>query len=87
VSFVTQSDGGQQMNAQPAISPQIRQRIAAIPAEAALRLVLRLDAVVTGANGVAYLALADVLDSPLGISARPPGATKGRNRSWIRLAA
>jgi hypothetical protein len=65
------------MNVETAITPQLRARIAAIPAEAALRLVLRLDAVVTGANGVAYLALADVLDSPLGISAgvmRPVGA-------------
>ncbi|MEU8133712.1 hypothetical protein [Streptodolium elevatio] len=34
-----------------------------------LRSVLYLDAIVTGANGVAYLALAQVLDSFLGIDA------------------
>jgi hypothetical protein len=32
-----------------------------------LRIALKLDAVVTGANGLAYVALANVLDSPLGI--------------------
>jgi hypothetical protein len=64
------------MNAETA-TPGLAQRLAAIPAETALRLALRLDAAVTGANGVAYLALADVLDGPLGISAgvmRPIGA-------------
>jgi hypothetical protein len=42
-----------------------------------LRLALRLDAIVTGANGLAYLAAANLLDGPLGISAgvlRPIGA-------------
>ena len=34
-----------------------------------LRFALKLDALVTGANGAAYLALASVLDSPLGIPA------------------
>lgn len=34
-----------------------------------LRSVLNLDAIVTGANGVAYLALAQVLDSFLGVQA------------------
>jgi hypothetical protein len=34
-----------------------------------LPLALRLDAVVTGANGAAYLAAASLLDSPLGLSA------------------
>jgi hypothetical protein len=36
---------------------------------ALLRLALKLDAVVTGANGAAYVALAGLLDSPLGIPA------------------
>jgi hypothetical protein len=42
-----------------------------------LRLALLVDAVVTGANGAAYLALGSVLDSPLGISSsvlHPVGA-------------
>jgi hypothetical protein len=34
-----------------------------------LRLALQTDAVVTGANGLGYLALAGVLDSPLGVPA------------------
>jgi hypothetical protein len=38
-----------------------------MPREALVRLALKLDAVVTGANGVAYLALADVLAGPLGM--------------------
>jgi hypothetical protein len=45
--------------------------------ETALRRVLLLDAVVTGANGVAYLAGATVLDDVLGVEAsalRPIGA-------------
>ena len=33
-----------------------------------LRLALKIDAVVTGLNGAAYLILADVLDGPLGVS-------------------
>lgn len=36
-----------------------------------LRLALRLDAVVTGVNGLAYLALAGPLDDLLGLSAGP----------------
>jgi hypothetical protein len=36
-----------------------------------LRLALRLDAVVTGANGAAYLAAAPLLDDVLGLSAGP----------------
>jgi hypothetical protein len=55
----------------------IRARLAAAEPNALVRLALRLDAVVTGANGVAYLALAGVLDGPLGIEAstlRPLGA-------------
>ena len=42
-----------------------------------LRFALKLDAVVSGANGVAYLAAAGLLDSPLGVDAdvlRPLGA-------------
>ena len=42
-----------------------------------LRLALKLDAVVTGANGAAYLVAASALDGPLGVSAsvlRPAGA-------------
>jgi hypothetical protein len=52
-------------------------RVAAIPRETLLRLVLKLDAVVTGGNGVAYLALAEPLEDLLGVSAglmRPIGA-------------
>ena len=42
-------------------------RVAALPGETLTRVALKLDAVVTGANGVAYLALAGVLDEPLGL--------------------
>ena len=49
-------------------------RLATLPREALVRLALKLDAVVTGANGVAYLALADVLDAPLGM---PAGFLRG----------
>ena len=45
--------------------------------EALLRLVLKLDAVVTGANGLAYLAVAGPLEDLLGVDAaaqRPIGA-------------
>ena len=42
--------------------------------DAMLRLGLRLDAVVTGANGVAYLLAAPVLDDLLGLS---PGLLRG----------
>jgi hypothetical protein len=48
-----------------------------ITREAFLRLVLKLDAVVTGANGVAYLAAAGPLEDLLGVDAavqRPIGA-------------
>lgn len=48
-----------------------------IAPNALLRTVLKLDAAVTGVNGLAYLAAAEVLDGPLGISAallRPAGA-------------
>ena len=68
------------MNATPittAPAAGISGRIAAAEPNTLVRLALRLDAVVTGANGVAYLALAGVLDGPLGIEAstlRPIGA-------------
>jgi hypothetical protein len=65
------------MNAETQAAAGFAARLTAIPGELAVRLALRLDAAVTGANGVAYLALADVLDGPLGISAgvmRPVGA-------------
>ena len=69
------------MNATPltttATAGGIRGRLAAAEPNALVRLALRLDAVVTGANGIAYLALAGVLDGPLGIEAstlRPIGA-------------
>ena len=42
--------------------------------DATLRLALRLDAVVTGANGAAYLLAAPVLDDLLGLS---PGLLRG----------
>ncbi len=58
------------MNAE-AVTLSARRRIASIPGEALLGLVLKLDAVTTGANGIAYVALAGVLDSPLGVAAGP----------------
>ena len=42
---------------------------AALPREALLRLVLKLDAAVTGANGLAYLAAAGPLEDLLGVEA------------------
>ena len=44
-------------------------RLASLPGDALVRLVLKLDAVVTGANGAAYLAGAALLDGPLGLPA------------------
>ncbi len=52
-------------------------RAAAMPRDALLRLALRVDAVVTGANGAAYLAAAGPLEDLLGVEAavlRPIGA-------------
>jgi hypothetical protein len=52
-------------------------RLSAAPREALLRLVLKLDAIVTGANGVAYLAAAEPLDDLFGVDPavqRPIGA-------------
>jgi hypothetical protein len=51
--------------------------LTALPREALLRLALKLDAVVTGANGVAYLAAAEPLEDLLGLPPsllRPAGA-------------
>lgn len=48
-----------------------------LPREAQLRMALKLDAVVTGANGAAYLTLASPLEDLLGVEAtllRPIGA-------------
>ena len=52
-------------------------RLAALPRDAVLRLALKLDAVVTGVNGVAYLAAAEPLEELLGLPpdlVRPLGA-------------
>jgi hypothetical protein len=62
------------MNAETVVNPTLRARLAALPGEAMLRLALKLDAVVTGANGAGYLVLAGALDQPLGIEA---GALRG----------
>ena len=61
----------------PQPRPKIRARLAVADPNFLVRLALRLDAVVTGANGVAYLAAAGLLDGPLGVEAstlRPIGA-------------
>jgi hypothetical protein len=42
-------------------------RITALRGDALTRVALKLDAVVTGANGAAYLAAAGLLDGPLGL--------------------
>jgi hypothetical protein len=52
-------------------------RLAAVPRDVLLRLALKVDAAVTGANGVAYLAAADPLEDLLGLPPdllRPLGA-------------
>ena len=48
--------------------------LASVAPDTMVRRVLQVDAVVTGANGVAYLAAASVLDSPLGV---PAGFLRG----------
>jgi hypothetical protein len=61
----------------PMTAESMPARVAALPRETLQRLVLKLDAVVTGANGVAYLAAAKPLEDLLGVSAelmRPIGA-------------
>ena len=63
--------------ARPQPRPGLRARLEAADPNLLVRLALRLDAVVTGANGVAYLAAASLLDGPLGVEAstlRPIGA-------------
>ncbi len=55
----------------------IATKLTTLPREAHLRLALKLDAVVTGANGAAYLVLAGPLEDLLGVEAsllRPVGA-------------
>ena len=54
------------MNQITSLSPT---RLATLPREALVRLALQVDAVVTGLNGTAYLAAAEVLDGPLGLPA------------------
>jgi hypothetical protein len=52
-------------------------RVAALPRDTLLRLVLKLDALVTGVNGIAYLVAAEPLEELLGVSTglmRPVGA-------------
>jgi hypothetical protein len=44
-------------------------RLARVPGETLLRWALEIDALVTGVNGVAYLAAAGALDSVLGVPA------------------
>ena len=59
-------------------------RAAALPREALLRLVLKLDAAVTGANGLAYLAAAGPLEDLLGVEA---AALRGIGTVLILFAA
>ena len=59
-------------------------RITALPGDALARIALKLDAVVTGANGVAYLAAASLLDGPLGM---PAGFLRGVGAFLIAFAA
>jgi hypothetical protein len=61
----------------PMTAQSMPARVAALPRDTLLRLVLKLDALVTGVNGVAYLAAAEPLEELLGVSAalmRPVGA-------------
>ncbi len=56
----------------------LRRRLSNMPAEALLSTVLKIDAAVTGVNGLAYLVAADLLEAPLGLSPallRPLGAS------------
>jgi len=59
-------------------------RITALPGDALARIALKLDAVVTGSNGVAYLAAASLLDGPLGM---PAGFLRGVGAFLIAFAA
>jgi hypothetical protein len=44
-------------------------RLTALRGDALIRVALKLDAVITGANGAAYLAAGGLLDGPLGLPA------------------
>jgi hypothetical protein len=59
-------------------------RITALRGDSLARAALGLDAVVTGANGVAYLAAASLLDGPLGM---PAGFLRGVGAFLIMFAA
>ena len=59
-------------------------RAAALPRAALLRLVLKLDAAVTGANGLAYLAAAGPLEDLLGVEA---AALRGIGTVLVLFAA
>ena len=61
------------MNGEAALGGPLA-RLASIAPETMVRRVLQIDAVVTGANGVAYVAGASLLDSVLGI---PDGFLRG----------
>jgi hypothetical protein len=63
------------MHTESTLSTTPRRRGAALAGDGLLRVALQLDAVVTGANGVAYLALAGPLSDLLGLDA-----------SFLRLA-
>ena len=59
-------------------------RITALRGNALTRVALKLDAVVTGANGAAYLAAAGLLDGPLGL---PEGFLRATGAFLIVFAA
>jgi hypothetical protein len=59
-------------------------RLTALRGDALTRVVLKLDAVITGANGAAYLALAGLLDGPLGM---PAGFLRGTGAFLMVFAA
>jgi hypothetical protein len=56
------------MTAETVVNPTTRARLTALPGEVLVRLALKLDAVVSGANGVVYLAFAGSLADGLGLS-------------------
>jgi hypothetical protein len=72
------------MNVETAVTPTLRSRLAALPGEVAVRLALRLDAVISGANGVVYLAIPGALDSALGVDA---GVIRGFGAFFVVSAA
>jgi hypothetical protein len=59
-------------------------RLNALRGNALTRVALKLDAIVTGANGAAYVALAEVLDGPLGM---PAGFIRGAGAFLLLFAA